>query len=333
MTYWHEDLNDLNNFRDLLEDALSHSVAIDLHHDFDPPETRTKQGRLRRRLWWCLYTRDRLMALTLRQPLLIQDGAYSVSMVTEHDFDSLPTQVTGLGYQSIAIRSTQLQRELRLIFIEKVKLCLVLSEIVNLAISTKDCHSDSRSQSDSLRSCIERLEEWHLRLPPEIQYRPSALHATVDLLLTPCAWLKLVFLTAYRVLHEQTHSTSREERDNEKVRLAIQQIAMIAEDLDRLNQTRTLPSSSVGILLPVLPILMTDIKRAPSEECAVSFRFFYQCIKVLETLGETYVLAEITASFFQSVLAEGQWDPAALSKIPLPLSHILDLPRVMASMN
>ncbi len=334
MTYWNEDPEDSNNSRDWLEDALSHSVAIKLHHDFDPPGTTTKQGRLQRRLWWCLYTRDRLMALNLRQPLLIEDGAYSVSMVTEHDFDFIPTEaeVTGPGHQPVAIRSTQLQRRQRLIFIEKVKLCLVLSEIVKLAISNTDLHSDSRSKSNSLRSCVKRLGEWHSRLSPEIQYQPPASHATVDPLLTPCAWLKLVF-TAYRVLHEQTHLTWRDGRNNEKVRLAIEQIALIAEDLDRLNQTRTLPSSSVGILLPVLPILMTDIQRASSEACAVSFRFFYRCMKVLETLGETYMLAEVTASFFQSVLAKGQLDAAALSTIPPSLSRILDLPRVMVFIN
>ena len=321
MTYWHETPDDPKDFHYWLEIALSIATSMGLQPVSDPSDDYPGPTGLWKRLWWCVYTRDHLNAINLRRPPIIREEGCSVALPTLLDFEIrvFPKETTQMLGSCKILQSPQHQKHLAQIFIEKARLCTVISRIL-------------RAESSTSSQCDHLLEVWHMHLPPEVQYQPPSAPSLPEVekpLFVHRAWLNMIFLAASSALHR--HQTSRKvtnpsisvesllrDLSRSQVQDATQAIATVAEGLGRVDAIHYLPTTTVGMLLPVLTIHILTIRSGQPDTWVEAFWSFYQCMKVLEQLGEVYASAESMASFFKSTVCGDQSDagmPALLKTV------------------
>lgn len=121
------------------------------------------------------------------------------------------------------------------------------------------------------------------------------------------AWNQLELLTSINTLHR--HLASSERKASAKNEPAIQnnavanEIAAIMQDLRYNNLVQYLPGSTVALLVPVIATLMLNMRSV--HERALAFQHFYQCMRVLDALGDTYFYAHTVREFFEDALGYG----------------------------
>jgi hypothetical protein len=313
MTYWHETPDDPKDFRHWLEIALSQATIVAFPNSSEWASG-GKQPGLWKRIWWCMYTRDRLNALNLRREPIISDADFTVPYPTLADFDiqRYPSSVTRILGGCEVLRRVDYQQQLAQMFIEKAKFCCAISGII-LAIANA-----STIPPEDFTRYIQALEDWQADLPSDIQYRAPTgnLSEGERTLFAYRAWLKMLFLAASGALHRQnpqqlTLSDADVDADSPEPQTHAQEtglhsvtrsIAGVAEGLHQLDLVHCLPTTTVGLLMPVLATHFMNIRSETPHLWRNAFQSLYQCMKVLEKLGEVYMLAESMATFFQAAI-------------------------------
>ncbi|KAL2868937.1 fungal specific transcription factor domain-containing protein [Aspergillus lucknowensis] len=300
MTYWHETPDDPKDFRHWLEIALSLAAMAPFPDGSEWPGARLSQG-LWKRIWWCMYTRDRLVALNLRRATVISDVDFTVPLPTLADFEiqRYPSKVTQMLGHCEVLRRVDYQQQLARMFIEKCKLCCTISGMI-MPIAKASVGSPAFTHY------IRALEDWHANLPPDVQYQApkGSISEGERALFAYRAWLKMIFLAASGALHRQNSQDLADYDDTQETDLqsVTQSIAGVAEGLHQLDLVHCLPTTTVGLLMPVLATHFMNIRSETPDLWRNAFQSLYQCMKVLEKLGEVYTLAESMATFFQSAL-------------------------------
>ncbi|KAH9226491.1 hypothetical protein K456DRAFT_43025 [Colletotrichum gloeosporioides 23] len=79
--------------------AVTLALDIGLNKEPSLKAFDTSEIKLRRRLWWCCYVRDKILALGMSKPSRIKDEDHSTSMLSIHDMDleTLKTERTIFG--------------------------------------------------------------------------------------------------------------------------------------------------------------------------------------------------------------------------------------------
>ncbi|KAL5357616.1 fungal-specific transcription factor domain-containing protein [Aspergillus floccosus] len=328
MTYWHETPDDPKNFRYWMEIALS--LAASAIKDLEDPDITPSARRIWKRLWWCLYTRDRLVSLNLRRAVIIHDDDFNIPYLTIDDFETHAfdrATMHALGDWEV-LRSTTHQTQLAQLFIAKAKLCTILSGL----LAQNAPSTGSSDQLISMTQYTQDLEEWESALPMELRYQcPSCqtLSKVEKTLFAYRAWLKLLFLNASSAIprHQSalrsTTPSSESETEAEtllseqRVQSAMRAIALVAEGLYRADAIHYLPTTTVGLLLPVLAIHILNIRSGSPDQWAIGFKSFYQCMRVLEQLGEVYMLAESMVAYFEKAICSYN-DPKDATSVNTP---------------
>ncbi|KAL2848279.1 fungal-specific transcription factor domain-containing protein [Aspergillus pseudodeflectus] len=327
MTYWHETPDDPKDFRHWLEIALSQATIVAFPNSSEWASGGTQPG-LWKRIWWCMYTRDRLNALNLRREPIISDADFTVPYPTLSDFDiqRYPSSVTRMLGGCEVLRRLDYQQQLAQMFIEKAKFCCAISEII-LSIANA-----STLAPEELTRYIQALEDWQDNLPSHIQYcAPTGnLSEGERTLFAYRAWLKMLFLAASGALHRQSpqrlthvdadtdHQESQTQAPETGLHSVTRSIAGVAEGLHQLDLVHCLPTTTVGLLMPVLATHFMNIRSETPDLWRNAFQSLYQCLKVLEKLGEVYMLAESMATFFQAAICgdADAGDPARGGPVP-----------------
>ncbi|KAF7714750.1 Cutinase transcription factor 1 beta [Penicillium ucsense] len=316
MTYWSDPDNSLH--RDIWDwigicNTQAHSIGLNkdpLSGDIDP-----KIRRLRTRIWWCIYSRDRLIAMGLRRPLQVNDGNSNVPMLKLDDFDFEPfSQSVRALFHCRQLEDTSHQKRLATMFIEKVKLCQCIGRVLfaQYAPSQRQFGVTDRttvtlvprqaSESEFAR-CSQKLESWLSSLPKDAQFIPesrSDFRDGEEVLLLHGAMLRMLYHATTSALHRpwatntRDQSKARQERQNVakmKMQDAATGITHIIQGLHQLNLTRFLPQTGVTVILPAA---VAHLSNSSSDNPAVrenSISNFQRCVQVLHGLKDIYPAA------------------------------------------
>ena len=179
--------NAIKNSWHFLGTAISIAQSIGLHRDCSSdPRMDVATKRLRKRIWWCLYTQDRLQGLEqCRQPR-IRDGEYDVPMLSVEDFD--------------VHRDSEQDRQLAELFISKIKLCLIISAVLN----TRFHPFASTSSMPSVSTCTTALHTWYSTMPAFVKVESLQSTSLVDPLFLQKANLQLLHASAVLTLHQNS---------------------------------------------------------------------------------------------------------------------------------
>ncbi|KUL84399.1 hypothetical protein ZTR_08837 [Talaromyces verruculosus] len=300
--------------------------SMGLHRDASNLDMDPAKQRLRRRLWWCLFARDRMVALALRQPTQVNEATSDVSTLRLADFDiesmdSTVSATIGCKY----MRDISHQRRLALMFIEKVNLCRCLGLILSAQYSPASIPSNGSSNkttitlvprqlSDAeLERCSRKLDTWVRNLPREIDIDVPLSREGRDtgerILLIHSSMLRMIYYATCSALYQpRAFAQGREQQSptltadkltdtvRQRLHTAASKTADILHRINRLDLARFLPAAGLTAIRPAAIVHLVNItstNHVIRDKSAWSFR---QCLQLLGQLKDMYPAAEYEAA-------------------------------------
>ncbi|GAE00257.1 C6 transcription factor, putative [Paecilomyces variotii No. 5] len=322
MTYWTDyESSPQKDIWHWIGICKTQALSIGLHRDPTRANVDPTTQRLWIRLWWTLYSRDRLIAIGMRRPTQINEGISDVPMLGLNDYDLRPLHPSVIRMlQCPQLENISQQKHLATMFIEKVKLCQCLGRILFAQFSPSNHQFGAtdrttitlvpRQASDAERArCNQKLDTWLNRLPKDAQFIPASpnhIKEGEDVLLLHCAMLRMIYHATSSVLYcphalafadkgylkDITWSTIAQKRIDD----AATNITHIIQGLSQLNLVKFLPQSGVTVLLPAVLAHLANLTSTNPEVRNISTYNFNRCMQVLHVLKEIYPAAGIEAA-------------------------------------
>lgn len=301
--------------------CLSQAHTIGLQREQVKSDMNQQKKQLRKRLWWCIYARDRLIALGMRRPALVHDDSYNIPMLKIDDFQfSSPKLLRTVGCSGFMPQRVDKQRFSALLFIETVKLSLCISKVLSVqycVASTRFGGSTATTTTtltprktvfviDKFEQCDAVLKDWVARLPTELRMerlRSNSSAFDVDSSLhIHGAVLRMVYLATIGALYRPPAlffpdlNAELRGASRRKIRQAAHETTTISRDLHQLNLTRYLPTVGVTALLSAGATHLLEIRSKDLEVSLVGLRGFEQCMQILQRLQEIYTSADFATN-------------------------------------
>ncbi|CAG9942709.1 unnamed protein product [Clonostachys rosea f. rosea IK726] len=333
MTYWYDCPDDDQDTWYWMGIAVTKAHVIGLHRSPDQLNISPQEKRLRRRIWWCCIMRDRMLALTIRQPPRIRDNEYSVKALSLDDFEVRPpssTLATLFSNSKFACPDLQEQRILAKLCVELSRLCLILGHLLRVVYTVMGSYQGgseylltgaagpkrSQEQERILKKCAADLETWIEQQDDNSRYimgyneppRTTESSQRQNLARFHQAQLYLIYLittgTFYRPqLYCGTSDRSSSCLNKEPPKdHTVADLTKLGFDLQRNNQIRYLSTIAVPAFFSVTVVHMLDTRSNDEETRNLSLGRLYQCVHVLQQLQEMYSSADYAIHFINSIL-------------------------------
>lgn len=352
MTYWYETPDDQKDTWHWMGVAVSLAHTIGLHRDPRTTGEPPRRQKLRKLLWWCCFMRDRMIALGMRRPKRIRSEDADVPMLTTSDFERtvLPDNITVVPPECRLVRDLDMQEQLAELCIEKAKLCVLVgcmlhqqytilprgrqrsvdsigSNSTMMLFPNQAVGEDKQGNGPSIVDKIDaRLRAWLLALPQSCRYvalTPSDVQNGRATIAVQRTLLHLVYHTTMSALHRPRIQpagpdapllpTEQQEFSRARVRDAADCVTRMGGELLRLRLEAYLPTAGVTVFLPAMFAHLLDIKGGvPRERRQQAVYGFLTCMRIMESLRETYAAAEIAKGFVESLLKKAGIDLSAV---------------------
>ena len=174
-----------------------------------------------------------------------------------------------------------------------------------------------------------KLRAWLLALPTSCRYAaltPSDVQNGRATIAVQRTLLHLVYHTTMSALHRPRIQPvaigtpmlpiEQQEFSRARVRDAADCVTRMGGEMLRLRLEMYLPTAGVTVFLPAMFAHLLDIKGGvPRERRQQAVLGFLTCMRVMESLRETYAAAEIAKGFVESLLKKAGIDLAAVTNI------------------
>lgn len=136
MSCWYESQDDTRDTYHWIIVAVSYARAIGLHQRQTVFAVNVEDPTVRKRTWWSCYIWDRLAALGMGGPMVINAGDCDLSMPSINDFDFayLPNEVSCLSEEFSRARLAGKSQLPAVLCIELAKLCVYIGQVLQTNI-------------------------------------------------------------------------------------------------------------------------------------------------------------------------------------------------------
>ncbi|KAH0847814.1 hypothetical protein AYO21_04020 [Fonsecaea monophora] len=363
MTYWYETPEDEKDTWYWTGIALSQAQVLSMHRNPDYLDVGPAVKRLRKRIWWSCFIRDRLMALGMRRPTRIRTGDFNVPILTLDDFETDPFKDDVLRYLGRLPMTEDIvaKKRISMACIELTKLCIHIGNILFTQYSILGNPTGaseenmtmmvmprkSTEQINDMIKCDFNLQDWLQNLDPTCRYEkgcPSVEEGKGTLcdegrrvLNFHLAMIHMAYLTATAILHRpwvlrSNASAGADNRMNvllsgNKVTDAAIGITEIVYDLCSSGQIRYASTTTIPVLVSAILIHLIDIRSCREEARYTSIGRFYQCWQALQHLREMYASADYAVRFLETVIRKANVHIPMFKIDPLPASPRLPPPQ------
>ncbi|KAL5334857.1 fungal-specific transcription factor domain-containing protein [Aspergillus crustosus] len=340
MTYWSDHMNcPQRDIWDWIGLCNTNAHSIGLNRDPSSSDLDIKTKRIRTRLWWCLFSRDRLIAMGMRRPTQVNEGFSNLPMLRLDDFDFEPYHPAVVEmFQCRQLEDISHQKRLATMFIEKAKLCQCIGRVLFAQYTPSQYQFGTttrttinlvpRHASESeLARCSQRLESWLSALPRDAQFIPASktnFNEGEDVLLLHGAMIRMLYHATVSALHRPWAYGSTKDQTKSRIELAdaartkMQDAAIgithIIQGLNQLNLTRYLPQSGVTVILPAAVAHLANSMSNDPTLREKSISNFQRCIQVLQGLKEIYPAADMEVANIEAAV-KAQSSTSALLRI------------------
>ncbi|KAH8891497.1 hypothetical protein GQ53DRAFT_823521 [Thozetella sp. PMI_491] len=333
MSYWHDTLDDEKDASHWIGVGVSIADTIDLDALAGPATT--SKERLKKRIWWSCYARDRLISLGMRRPTKVDETKYGGSMLEESDFEirALPATNTVLPASCTLLRDVGRQRELAAIFISKLQLCKYISDVLETQYSIQSTVVRGRPDTttsammmspnadidiEAVHNIYETITRWRKSLPVVCQ-TPDAggksleeagpvinLHRIYLQMLCQSAIISLfrpMCLPSFRATKAPGQMQDIRALSHTRVIEAATYISDTSFELGQLGLIPCLPSSGITVLFSSMIAHIAELKAHPTGEASEPpMRGLSNCKRVLDYFCEVYNVADAVAFIAQAAL-------------------------------
>ncbi|KAF2645229.1 hypothetical protein P280DRAFT_545232 [Massarina eburnea CBS 473.64] len=324
--------------------ALSSALSLGLHRETTCSSS--DERHFRRRLWWSLYIRDRLLALGTRRPMRIRDDSFHVPMLTLEDFDLNITWDVTPGTDSTP--DVEEATRIALMCIELAKLCIRIGHVLFSQYTTLETPANvaptmmvvPKRHGDysisELEVCDLEINEWFQDLATNVGRQEVSQTTNRQPNCSEVHWslLNILHLTLVNVLH-RTHAIQSpsdtaeaqavQKASRSKVKDAARNVTRLAHSMLRRDQVRYMGVPGVTALIAASLSHMPDIRSADEDVRDASILRFYQSMQVLQALRCIYASADSAVAFLASVIRK--------TGISVPAQVVTPTPDFMSTLN
>lgn len=309
------DTADVDDSKYWSEIAISVAQPIGLFQEQSSPEYSLYCPRLWKRIGWACYMTDCLISLRLRCRPSIKKENFGHQMLTVDDFEfyDLPSENQLLDPECTLVHNVKVQRDMALICISHARLCVCISEVLEIQGKNNQLHSSSAAPITSInrennRGYIAKvimsdraLIYWINSLPPSCQYSSLALRDINNgdsTLFVQRSLLHMIYYTVISVLHQsQTFPSS-----SIRVHYAARQITKIASELHKRSLHNCLSVIGVTAILVAIIIHISEMRTRPSLEREEAMEDLQSCMSVMTSFQDLYSETKaLTAWMFQAM--------------------------------
>jgi hypothetical protein len=322
MTYYHDQTDGQKHLRHWL--TIAHRLALDicLNRDFFSAAADSNQRKHWKRIWWCLFIRDRTCAIGMRQLPIIAAQECHWPELDRNDFTTPEPCLSVLVEfgKSQYLRAGSLQMDLASICIAQVQLWQQLDSIMQLRHSILSPRYGSTrettlilgprplpSNNQTMQHCKQKLQSWTISHSDKLifQFGYAAPFDNQPVLLTIHAcMLNLLFHALQCMLHrpfqKATMSGSADDRSScFTAKSSASAILSIFEYAKVQDIIHLLPGWAVTVLMQAALIF----KDFATENAAQTCRRWQDCIEVLEMLQLRHLHAAFGIALLRSFIA------------------------------
>lgn len=268
-----------------IHQAISLSQVSGLHHD----PGQVPHRALWARIWWACVVRDRCNGLGTGRPLMINSLDCSTKMLVLEDV--------------LEEGDSEQDTEVKIIFIEFVKLCQIVEGIITLRCSGS---ATDVAPPDQLKVCEDALAHWMQSLPSQAR-RQDHLPATSEnaniatmyrTILHAC--YNTIRIALYQSLTLWNGAVDWTTTCQEKVEFAALDSTQLFTHLVNLDLVKYCPTIAVTFTLAPLIVHVLGIRSSKStERIQVHKNRFELCMIFLRQLKDTYWHAIFYCEFFE----------------------------------
>jgi len=166
--------------------ALRMAISLGLHQEVSPTESPTVLGldeearEHRRRVWWSIYSLDRILSVKSGNPITIQDEDIGVN---------LPSRLPGETEYCPAV-----------VLRHYTELSRILGEVTKSIYRRSAKPRSVRELMKSVQSINSDLSKWDRNLPGELRFDPDKLHTTRESVSTFSHYYQCINMTARPLL-------------------------------------------------------------------------------------------------------------------------------------
>jgi len=322
MSNWYEDRHDVKDTWHWLGIANSLSDALGLSRADEHRTLSDKDKKLAKRVWWCMYMRNRMVALGMRRhsQMVTLQGDVKLPEESDCEIKALPEDNHVLGPNCTIARDTEMQRALAVMWIQKMKLCRLIDQTLTVQYGIPSglyfgSPQSSGSPSDNLAAVTriqKELTTWHSNLPDSCRYRAitrldnggavmgvhrNLLHMTYN-----CT-ISALLRPQIQKPKASSLPKSAQETIEVELRRAASAVDKLMTELRQHQLVRFLPPAGVTVLLPTMVLNLRDLKNSNQEIRDSATRSFLNCMDIMRELGVVYTAAANAIHFLQKALA------------------------------
>ena len=325
MTFWSETPGDAKGGWHWIGIATSLAFTLGLHRKIDAIALDPGERRLRRRIWWSCYIRDRMFALVLNRPWRIRDGEYDTPMLTLADFEinEAPSDDLEMTTHS-PVEGGMEEVKLAQVNIAMAQLCTMIGDVLNLHFSIlpeEDASLQSNdgtgntstllfarrqaNQIDRVQAYDQKLQAWSRDRPSSCVYSPTGSSSSI----VHVAFLNHVFFSIVSALHRPllrpnalADFVEYQMLSQRRVQNAAIEITKMSRDLHSHGLARYLPAAAAFFQLPAIIIFLRELRSPNNQEPRDIFDSILSCINVVDDIMELHVGADLAMSFSLDLL-------------------------------
>ncbi|KAK2735747.1 cutinase transcription factor 1 beta [Colletotrichum kahawae] len=304
--------------------AVTLALDLGLNHEPSLKDFDTAEIMLRRRLWWCCYVRDKILALGMSKPSRIKDEDHDTSMLSIHDMDleTLKTQRTIFGLIQLGPYDHVELVESAELCVQKTRLSMLMHRILQLQ------QSPGRRHNSSLQGTVVAIEadlsDWVKQLPVSCQTKPlpsKLRHTAIQTSIRSRRHLlHMSYNFARHTLHHGSNAQGQEARSQRPfesleaskriVSECADNITRLAADLHQGQMDPYLPIGAITILCPAISTHLINMKNRSQGCRQAAVSGFRVCMRVLDKLRDLYPATEVTLAYLDVVLQKAQMESA-----------------------
>ncbi|KAK7887791.1 hypothetical protein LTR67_009694 [Exophiala xenobiotica] len=304
MTYWWHTGTQHKDRRFWIREGVS--LALDLGLGMDLDDCGSKPRRLIKRIWWCCFMRDQFVALMTWTPAHLGARHRNLPMLTLEDFEveAFSELITDNFGQWPLVNSRETRVQLATLCIEKAKLCVCISRILEARYSSRRLEAATQMVTILVpkRAAVDQyeviehdheLQAWYHNLvdASTLDLRDAAT-AGPDVVSIQKGHLKLLFLTALLALHRpqavdtlDVRLSASQELSNRKLRETAEEVAHVAKRIQDLEMGTHMNPNGISLFLPVLLVHLQDIRPETRTLKKSRLEKYHDCMRILDSIG------------------------------------------------
>lgn len=347
MTLWYETPNEHRNTWHWIDVAISQAFAAGLHreHSFGSSPYPARTQKLRRRVWWVCFMRDRLVSLGMKRPPRIREDDYCLSVLEEADFETEPRRQSDrkhLKAMCSYVQDDAKRMSLARLCIAKAELCRCLKYYLRSRYSifvenagdekTEALRLSRPDDKAAFMSCNEDLVAWQNTLPESCKYQGLSrdIEANIDVTIAlNRTILHMTYFAAISGLHRSrftlllySQGTTLFEQEVSKICMqhAAMQVSDMAGEINKHGLDGMLPTSGLGAVVSAAAVHLLEVRGIIHAERARAQEGYRRCMRVIDSLADMYVAADLAKDAMRSTFES--YSPVE----PLPSDTVSSLP-------